>query len=65
LHGDPGLLEGQVVQVTLRTLPDRAARDAAILRVAGSMADDPEFDAAMEQVRHDRRSARFQNEPHP
>jgi hypothetical protein len=62
LQGDPGLGEGQAVQVTLRVLPDRAARDAAVLRIAGSMADDPEFDDAMEQVRRDREGARFRDE---
>lgn len=65
LQGDPGFSEGQAVQVTLRVLPDREARDAAILRLAGSMADDPEFDAAMEQVCLDRQSARFRDEPTP
>lgn len=63
LHGDPGLSEGQVAQVALCALPDREARDAAILRIAGSMTDDPEFDAAMEKVRRDRHAARFRDEP--
>ncbi|WP_152050248.1 hypothetical protein [Tautonia marina] len=43
--------------------PDRKVRDAAIRRIAGSMADDPEFDAATEQVRRDRLAARDRDEP--
>lgn len=62
LQADSGFHEGQAVQVTLRVLPDRETRDAAILRIAGSMADDPEFDAAMDQVRRDRQAARFRDE---
>ncbi len=49
---DPGLKDGQRVrvQVIVRPVADLDAQRAALMRVAGSMADDPEFDAVMEEV---------------
>ena len=38
---------------------DPAAQRAALKRIAGSMADDPEFDAVMEEVQRSRKAARF------
>lgn len=59
LTGDPGIADGATVEVTVRAVADPDPRVAAILRTAGAMADDPEFDAAMEEIRRDRRSAQY------
>lgn len=59
LATDPGLVDGQVVQVIVKPLPTPDQRRDAILRTAGSMANDADFDAAMSQVQADRRSARY------
>jgi hypothetical protein len=56
---DPGLADGQAVRVIVKPLPTPEQRRDAILRTAGSMANDDEFDAAMAQVESDRRSARY------
>jgi len=57
LKADPGIADGVTVEVTIRPLSEPDARVAAILRTAGSMADNPEFDAAMAEVERSRRSA--------
>ena len=59
LTTDPGLTDGQAVRVNVRPLqtPDQCRE--AILRTAGSMANDPDFDAVMAQVESDRREARY------
>jgi hypothetical protein len=59
LQADPGIADGMTVEVTIRAISEHDARVAAILRTAGSMADNPEFDAAMEEVERYRRSAQF------
>jgi hypothetical protein len=59
LANDPGLEDGQAVRVIVKPLPTLEQRREAILRTAGSMANDPDFDAAMAQVERDRRSARY------
>ena len=56
---DPGLTDGQEVEMTLRPVDQPDARIAAILRTAGSMANDPEFHAVMEEVQRYRDSARY------
>src|SRR4051812_9089264 len=54
---DPGLEDGQRVrvQVMVRPVADLDAQRAAILRTAGSMADDPEFDAVVGEVANARK----------
>jgi hypothetical protein len=59
LANDPGLEDGQAVRVIVKPLPTLEQRREAILRTAGSMANDPDFDAAMARVERDRRSARY------
>jgi hypothetical protein len=59
LATDPGLADGQAVRVIVKPLPTPEQRRDAILRTAGSMANDADFDAAMGQVGSDRRSARY------
>ena len=51
---DPGL-DGYRVEVEIRPIASREDRIEALKRVAGSMADDPEFDAIMEEIQKDRR----------
>lgn len=63
LQADPGLADGTTVEVTIRPVSESDARVEAILRTAGAMADNPEFDAAMEEVDRYRRSARFRETP--
>jgi hypothetical protein len=63
LKSDPGIADGATVEVTIRPLPDNDARVAAILRTAGALANDPEFDAAMKEVERFRRSAEFREHP--
>jgi hypothetical protein len=53
---DPGL-DGYRVEVEIRPLASREERIEALKRVAGSMADDPEFDAIMEEIQKDRHRA--------
>jgi hypothetical protein len=59
LATDPGLADGQAVRVIVEPLPTPEQQRDAIRRTAGSMANDPDFDAAMAQVEGDRRSARY------
>ena len=54
LADDPGIEDGRGVEVTIRTTANAAAQVEAILRTAGSMADDPEFDAAMAKIQQER-----------
>ncbi len=61
LADDPRVADGEVVEVRIRRRPGREAQIEAILRVAGSMADDPEFDAAMAEVERFRRTASFRD----
>ena len=58
LEADPGLADGQKVEIIIRPATSADARAAAIARTAGSMADDPEFDAVMAEVERRRKSAR-------
>lgn len=59
LATDPGLADGQAVRVIVKPIPTPEQQREAILRTAGSMANDPEFDVAMAQIERDRRSAQY------
>ena len=59
LATDPGIADGQRVEVTIRTVPAPDARIEAILRTSGSMADDPDFEAIMEQIGRERHATHF------
>ena len=63
LQADPGMEDGATVEVTIRPRPDVDAQKAAILRTAGALANDPEFDAAMKEVERYRGSAEFREPP--
>ena len=58
LVDDPGIEDGRGVEVTIRAVVNEAAQVEAILRTAGSMADDPEFDAIMAKIQQERHSDR-------
>ena len=61
LINDPGIGDGRGVEVTIRTVPNRDAQREAILRTAGSMADDSEFDLIMAQIEQERCSEPFRD----
>ena len=54
---NPGLEDGYAVEVEIRPIASREERIEALQRAAGSMADDPEFEAIMEEIQEDRRRA--------
>ncbi len=59
LDEDLGVLDGQTVEVQVRVLlqPGRKAGDG-LLRTEGALADDPEWDAIMEEVHRSRKLER-------
>jgi hypothetical protein len=58
LDEDPGVAEGQEVEIQVRIVePDRKWGEG-ILRTAGALADDPEWDMIMEQIYRDRKVER-------
>lgn len=63
LEADPGLVEGQRIEVVILPIPRESAHGEAILRTAGSMADDPDFDADMAEIKRARREASFREVP--
>ena len=63
LEADPGLVEGQRVEVVILPVPREPGPGEAILRTAGSMADDPEFDADMAEIERERRAGSFREIP--
>ncbi len=62
LADDPGIEDGRGVEVVIRPVIEPGAQLAAILRMAGSMATDPEFAAIMDEVAAQRHSARFRDQ---
>jgi hypothetical protein len=58
LAEDPGLAEGQAVEVSVRTLPADTTRMSGegLLRTEGALADDPHWDAIMEEVHRERKN---------
>ncbi len=59
LESHPGLEDGREVEVMVRVIEPPRSWGAGIFASAGCMADDPEFDAVMEEVQGCRKSARF------
>ncbi|MGP0070199.1 MAG: hypothetical protein ACLQGP_42195 [Isosphaeraceae bacterium] len=55
LDEDPGVAEGQEVEVQLRIIPSARKWGEGILRTAGALADDPEWDTIMEQIYQERK----------
>ncbi len=58
LDEDPGLAEGQDVEIILKTAPTQRTWGEGILRTAGALADDPYWDDIMEQIHQDRKRNR-------
>jgi hypothetical protein len=58
LAEDLGLADGQQVEVTVRTVPATVARTPGerLLRTEGTLADDPHWDAIMEEVHRERKT---------
>jgi hypothetical protein len=60
LEDDPGLAEGQAVELTIRPLPAPTGRQPGegFLRTEGALADDTEWDAIMEEIYRARKGER-------
>jgi hypothetical protein len=58
LSEDLGLAEGQEVEVSVRVTPDDRARKPGdgLLRTEGALADDPHWDAIMEEIYQERKN---------
>ncbi len=58
LEEDPGLAEGQAVELTIRTIVPLAdqQRGEGFLRTEGALADDPHWDAVMAEVHQERKN---------
>jgi hypothetical protein len=61
---DPGVAEGQVVEVQVKVIP-RTPRQPGegLLRTEGALADDTEWDAIMEEIHQDRKRERRPQTP--
>jgi hypothetical protein len=55
LDEDPGVAEGQEVEVQVRIVQPARKWGEGILRTAGALADDPEWDTIMEQIYQERK----------
>jgi hypothetical protein len=55
---DLGLAEGQEVEVQVKLLPPAKTWGEGILRTAGALADDPDWDAVMEAIHRERKLER-------
>jgi hypothetical protein len=58
LDEDPGLAEGQDVEIILKAARTQRAWGEGILRTAGALADDPDWDGIMEEIYQDRKRDR-------
>ena len=60
LDEDIGLVEGQQVEITVRTVasPEKRQPGAGFLRTEGALADDPHWDAIMEEIHQARKQER-------
>jgi hypothetical protein len=59
LDEDPGIGEGQPVQVVVQPAAPPKRWGDGLRRCAGSMADDPDFDAIMQEIQDERKRAKF------
>jgi len=62
LTDDPGLQDGQEVRVQVTAVPPAAPWGEGILRCAGALADDPEWDAIMDEIH---RARKLERRPEP
>jgi hypothetical protein len=58
LDEDPGVAEGQEVEVQMKVVPPPQKWGEGILRTAGALADDPHWDAIMEEIHKARKIER-------
>lgn len=58
LAEDLGLAEGQDVEVQVKVLPPARTWGEGIRRTAGALADDPDWDAIMEEIHRQRKLER-------
>jgi hypothetical protein len=58
LDEDPGLAEGQDVQIILKVVRTQRTWGEGILRTAGALVDDPYWDDIMEEIYQDRKRNR-------
>jgi hypothetical protein len=58
LDEDVGLADGQVVEVQISPMPPSSKWGDGILRTAGALANDPHWDAIMEDIHRSRRLER-------
>lgn len=58
LGEDPGLGDGQDVEVSVRTIPPGQARNTGdgLLRTEGALADDPYWDQIMDDIYQERKT---------
>lgn len=65
LAEDLGLAEGQEVEVSVRTVPATSTRKPGdgLLRTEGALADDPHWDAIMEEIHRERTNDSRQETP--
>jgi hypothetical protein len=63
LEGDPGLPEGQRVEVVILPIPRDRVPGEGILRSAGASADDPHFEADMAEIQRERGVATYRELP--
>ena len=55
LTEDPGVEDGQQVEITIKAVPPPRPWGEGILRSAGALADDPEWDEIMEEIYRERK----------
>lgn len=58
LDEDPGVAEGQEVEIQIKVISPAKRRGEGILRTAGALVDDPEWDRIMEEVQKSRKIQR-------
>jgi len=58
LSEDLGLAEGQDVEIQVKILPPARKWGESIRRTAGALADDPQWDAIMEEIHQQRKLER-------
>lgn len=59
LESDPGLADGQQVEVMIRrTTPPPTLTGEGLLRTEGALADDSEWDAIMDEIQQARKQER-------
>ena len=58
LDEDPGLAEGQDVEIILQVARPQRAWGDGIFRTAGALANDPDWDGIMDEIYRDRKRDR-------